>query len=174
MASSTTTGFAGASVSLPICSASKLAIWPIVRARIRLVGGSATPMALSNIVLDFHAHERVEAEVGERLIFAQAVRLDPQHRADDVAHGFADDGVPIFRRCGLDLGAPVAAATAGFLRFRRRLRKCARRSGLSCMPRNDCRHFAQSTRIAATWVAWAVRKDSISEVTSAGVSAPVP
>ena len=38
-------------------------------------------------ILDLHAHERVETEVGQGLIVAQAVGLHPQHRTHDVAHG---------------------------------------------------------------------------------------
>ena len=36
-------------------------------------------------------HQRIEAQIGQRLVSAQALRLDAQDGADDVAHGLADD-----------------------------------------------------------------------------------
>ncbi len=40
-------------------------------------------------VFDFDAHQRIEPEVGQRLVVAQAVRLHAQHGADDIAHGLS-------------------------------------------------------------------------------------
>ena len=42
------------------------------------------------------------------------------------------------------------------------------------MPRKNCRHLAQSTRIAITCVLPAVRDDSSSVITSLGESSVVP
>ena len=37
-------------------------------------------------VFDFDAHQRIQSEIGQRLVVAQTVWLDAQHRADDIAH----------------------------------------------------------------------------------------
>ncbi len=46
--------------------------------------------------------------------------------------------------------------------------------GFSCIPRKNCRHFVQSTRIAIICVTPAVRNDSKSPITSLGESSSVP
>ena len=70
----------------PMCSAINATIWPIVRARIRLAGGSATPREPSIRVFDLNAHERIQSQVRQRLVIAQAslvLRAVPslRHRA---------------------------------------------------------------------------------------------
>ena len=45
-------------------------------------------------VLDFDAHQRIQSEIGERLVVAQTVWLDAQDGADDLAHRRGDDRSP--------------------------------------------------------------------------------
>src|SRR2546423_747997 len=45
-------------------------------------------------------HERIQAEVGQRLVGAQAVRLDAQHGAHDLAQCLGDHALALLRRRG--------------------------------------------------------------------------
>jgi hypothetical protein len=60
----------------PMWPAISDAICPIVRARMRLVGGKATPMVASREFSISDAHQRIQSEVSQRLIVAQTVWLD--------------------------------------------------------------------------------------------------
>ena len=125
----------------PMCSAMREAICPIVRARIRLVGGRATPMELSIRVFDLHAHQRIQSEVRQRLIIAQGVGFYAQHGADHLAHRLAD-----YRFL---LGSGAAALILARQSLAPLLVSCVSTpeakmrssSGFSCKPRKDLPPF---------------------------------
>src|SRR6476646_11374604 len=71
-------------------------------------------------VLDFNAHQRVEAQVSERLIITQRLWLYPKDRSDNFAHGMGDYGF-LFCRCGgLNFVSPVTYDTGAVLVLDRR------------------------------------------------------
>ena len=140
----------------------------MVRARIKLVGGRPDADGAFDRVFDFCAHQGIQSEIRERLVIAQALRFHTQHGPNDIANRLRNDGSPALPAQSIrSSGASHCSRRwpPGFRRLRRRI-SCS--SGFSCKPRKNCRHLAQSTRIAITWAMPASRKDSSNATTSPG------
>src|SRR6516225_52377 len=61
------------------------------------------------------SHQRIEAEVCERLVVPQTVGFHSQNSADNFAHGLCDDSFLFRSRDSFDLDTPITRCAVGFL-----------------------------------------------------------
>ena len=135
----------------PMCSAINATIWPIVRARIRLACGSATPREPS---IEFSISTPM-SESSPKSVSGWSSRS---------VSGFTRSTEPTASRTACPMIPSSSSGAADSILSRKSLvappvswpstaAKMCSSKGFSCMPRKNCRHLAQSTRIAITCVA---------------------
>src|SRR6516162_5197207 len=110
------------------------------------------------------SHQRIEAEVCERLVVPQTVGFHSQNSADNFAHGLCDDSfLSAAATASILIRQSLVAPLVSWLWIEAKTRLNSR---LSCSPRKNVPHFAQSTRTAATCGVPARNEDSRMDITS--------